>query len=260
MIASERYEKIVEMVDANGIKNIKDLAEALNVTEMTIRRDCEVLEQEGKLIRVRGGAKSIKRTEIVSTQDEKRMIDREENYLQKDAICKKAASFVKEGDCIYLDVGTTIVPMLKYLRGKKVKIVTCSLLIANAFIEDPDTELFFIGGKYMPRHSMFVDLSTLEILKRFNFDHAFIGCLGIDIQRNVTYNTDMESAVLKKTAMDLSIKNYLLIDSSKLAVKGFYSSLSYEEFDVVICDDNLNIAPEDIPDNFILVNVNDEQA
>ena len=99
MIASERYEKIVEMVDAQGIKNTKELAQILNVTEMTIRRDCEELEKQGKLIRVRGGAKSINKTKIVSDFDDKKMQDRTDFFDEKDLVCRKAASFVKSTIC-----------------------------------------------------------------------------------------------------------------------------------------------------------------
>ena len=84
MIASQRYEKIVEMVNERGIVNTKELAELLGVTETTIRRDCEKLENQGLLIRVHGGAKSIDHKTILSQQDEKTMDERTEQLDQKE--------------------------------------------------------------------------------------------------------------------------------------------------------------------------------
>lgn len=252
MIASERFERILAMVDENGIMDIKKLAQELQVTEMTIRRDCEALEKEGKLIRVRGGAKSINKKTILSSRDEKKMTDRTEYYHEKDIVCEKAASFVKEGDCVFIDGGTSVVPLIKYLKGKKVKIVTHSLLAANAF-DDEDSELFLIGGKYIPEYSMSVGPITLANLEKFNFDHAFIGCAGADIERNLIYTSELETMAVKDKVMKLAMKNYLLIDASKLNVKGFYSFIDCTDFDAVICNDDIKINKEELPENFILV-------
>ena len=118
MIASERYETILRLIQEQGIVKVKDLAKLMQVTETTIRRDCEELEHQGKLIRVHGGAKGINQNKIVSNRDEKNVRDRTEFSESKELVCKKAASFVKEGDCIFLDGITTVVPMVKYLKDK----------------------------------------------------------------------------------------------------------------------------------------------
>ena len=112
MIKSHRFEKILEMIEQNGIMTIRDLAQILDVTETTIRRDSEELEQQGLLIRVHGGVKSLKRSTILSSQDEKRMQERTEHYKEKNLVAKRAASFVNEGDCVFLDGGSTMLPML----------------------------------------------------------------------------------------------------------------------------------------------------
>ena len=129
MIASERFLRIVNTVNERGFISTKELSENLDVTETTIRRDCEELEKQGLLIRVHGGAKSIEQKTILSNKDEKQMSERITNNKEKDLVCKKAASFIRDGDCIFLDGGTSIVPMLKYIKGKNVKIVTHSTLI-----------------------------------------------------------------------------------------------------------------------------------
>ena len=142
MIASQRFEKIIEMVNKRGIVNVKELAETLGVTQTTIRRDAEELERQGKIIKVHGGVKSVDQKAIMSNLDEKEMKERVENYEKKDEVCKKAASFIKKGDCIFLDGGTTIAPIVKYLKDKSVKIVTNSMLVANAFHDNSSCLLY----------------------------------------------------------------------------------------------------------------------
>lgn len=252
MIASQRYETIVELVNKTGIVNTKDLAVLMNVTETTIRRDCEELEKAGKLIRVHGGAKSVKQKVILSNRDEKKMRDRTDNYEEKCKVCEKAASFVKEGDCVFLDGGTTVVPMVKYLHGKKVKIVTHSHLIAEVF-QDTDSEVFIIGGKYIPEYNMDIGPIALGNLSRFNFDCAFLGCAGYDLEKQVVYTTELDTMMIKEKAMELSVKSYLLMDSSKLNIRGFYSFVGQDAFDAVICNDCEKFEKEEMPDNFIVV-------
>lgn len=254
MIASERFEKIVQIVDENGIANTRELARIMDVTETTIRRDCEELEKQGKLLRVHGGAKSINHKLITSNRDEKDVRERTEHYDEKCKVCKRAASFVREGDCIFLDGGTSVVPILKYLSEKSVKIVTHSLLVAEAFQDlKLDAELFLIGGRYIKEYNMSVGPVALGDLSRFNFDHAFLGCAGLDIEKQVVYTTEVETMMVKEKAMEQSVKNYLLIDSSKLSVRGFYSFEKSGSFDAVICNQCEGLKNGEIPENIIIV-------
>lgn len=253
MLASERYSKIVQMTNEKEFISTKELSNKLEVTETTIRRDCEELEKQGLLIRVHGGAKSIKQNEILSNKDEKKMSERSNVYTkEKEMVCKRAASFVRDGDCIFLDGGTSIVPMLKYIKGKKIKIVTHSTLIANEF-NDNNAELFVIGGKYIPEYNMSVGPITLSDLDKFNFDFAFLSCAGIDLQRQLVYTAEMDTMAVKQNAMNLSVKKYMLIDSSKFFVKGFCSFISSNDFDAIICNRDSSINEDDLGYNYILV-------
>ena len=252
MIASQRYEKIIELVNKTGIVNIKEMAKLLEVTEATIRRDCELLEKEQKLIRVHGGAKSVLQKEIRSNFNDKKMKERTEHYEEKESVCQRAAMFVKQGECVYLDAGTSIVPMLKYLKGKHLKIVTPSIMIANIF-EDDDSELIFTGGKFTQAYGMVVGPLTLEILKKFSFNHAFIGCTGVEVNNGIVYTGEIETMSIKEIAMQQSLKKYLLIDSSKLFVKGFYGLMNLQDFDIVLCNSMNEKKLEEIPDNFLFV-------
>lgn len=256
MLASERFLKIVAITNERGFISTKELSNSLLVTETTIRRDCEILENEGLLIRVHGGAKSLKQNAILSNKTEKNMFDRVNDYSsEKDIVCKKAASFVKDGDCIFLDGGSSILNMLKYIKGKRIKIVTHSTILANAFNDDV-AELFVIGGKFIPEYGMSVGPITISDLDKFNFDHTFLSCSGIDLERQLIYTAEMETMAVKQKTMSLSVNKYLLSDASKFYVKGFCSFINSDDFDAVICNNHSSISLDEVPKNFILVDRN----
>ena len=251
MIASERFSIIAQTVNERKFISTKELAKSLNVTETTIRRDCEELEKQGLLIRVHGGAKSIKQKSILSKENEKRMSERV-NSIEKELVAKKAASYVKDGDCIFLDGGTSIVPMLKYLKDKKIKVVTHSNLIVNECADDSSIELFTIGGKYIPEYNMSVGPITINDLQKFNFDLAFLSCAGLDLERKLVYTVEMDTMNVKQVAMYISEKNFLLVDSSKVYVKGLCSFINSDDFDAIICNNDTSLRQEELLDNMII--------
>ena len=129
-----------------------------------------------------------------------------------------------------------------------------SLLVAEAFRDlKLDAELFLIGGYYIKEHNMSVGPVALGDLSCFNFDHAFLGCAGLDIEKQLVYTTEVEIMMIKEKAMEQSVKNYLLIDSSKLSVRGFYSFVESTAFDAVICNQSEELKKEEIPANVIIV-------
>lgn len=104
MLQSQRFVKIEELVNEKGIVNTKEMAALLGVTEKTIRLDYEELEKRGRLVRVHGGAKSIK-NKIITTRDEKQMRERTEHLAEKEAVCRRAAEMVTDGSCVFLGWG-----------------------------------------------------------------------------------------------------------------------------------------------------------
>ncbi len=253
MLASERYMKIVAITNEKGYCSTKELSAKFNVTQTSIRRDLEELEKQGLIIRVHGGSKSIVQDTVLSKGRETAMSSRNSiNEHQKDIVCKKAASYIKDGSCIFLDGGSSIIKILPYINNHKVKIVSHSSLFTQ-FDLPSNIELFVVGGKYLPEYKMSVGPMAVNDLERFNFDIAFISCAGIDLQRRLVYTAEMDTMAVKQKAMQLASTNYLLVDDSKSNVKGFCSFISSDDFDIIISNrsDKYNI--DDLPENFILV-------
>lgn len=254
MLADKRYEYILRETERKGFVQTGHLAQELHVSETTIRRDIEELDRQSRLIRVHGGAKSLAKQYIVSSKDERRMQDRHDlQAKEKELICAKAAAMVKDGDSVFIDGGTTLVPLVQQLNKRRVKIVTHSVLAAEAF--DSDTaELFLLPGNYDPYYAMNTGPATEEMLEKFHFSIAFLSCLGIDAVSQEVYTAEMSTPSVKRVAARQSARKVLLSDSSKLDVTGYYTMCHTGSVDMVIMDAGaLRIGKENLPENFVIV-------
>jgi DeoR/GlpR family transcriptional regulator of sugar metabolism len=249
MIASERMQYIMNSLNKKGIINIKAIAKEINVSEITVRRDFEKLEMKGKLKRVQGGATLTTDFEDVLVDAELTMRERISLHMEeKSIVAKRAAKCVKDGDCVFIDAGTSMVPLAEFLFNKNVKIVTYNDLVIRE-IKKPVATIFIIGGQFLPYYSMSVGPMAQNLLMQFHFDVAFLGCAGVNLEQAVAYTTETESLMMKHIALQNANKRYLLIDSSKLEKKGFFKITETSAFDAVFCNQCNTVTP--VPDNFI---------
>ena len=191
MVPELRKEEILKSIKQRDISYIKDLAAELNISLSTVRRDVAALEQEGSVIVMRGGAVKYKAEDFDEPVVKKKLIHSEE----KEIIARKAAALVEDGDCVYVDSGTTTVGMLKYLQGKNAK---CILL----------------GGEVRDDLESVLGALTEKMISDMYFDKAFIGANGY-IPDGGIYTYDDREARKKVIVKDHSKVVYVLMDTSK---------------------------------------------
>ncbi len=233
MLASERQVYILKQLQTQGAITLKDISDALQTSESTIRRDFEELEKQGKLKRVHGGA--IKLGMATTLTEDKELSMKQKANLQVDEKRKLAqycASLVKDGECVFIDGGTTFIFMMEYLEGKKITVVSHNNFIET--IADSTIDLIRVGGNYLPNYNMNVGPIALQTIQEFNYDHAFIGCAGIDVIDEVVYAAEIASAQMKTAAMKNTLQAYLVVDDTKLDTRGFYRFANFEEFDHIV--------------------------
>ncbi|MFC7394651.1 DeoR/GlpR family DNA-binding transcription regulator [Scopulibacillus cellulosilyticus] len=208
MLTPERQQLILKFIKENKIATIHQLVKETDSSESTIRRDLIQLEKENKLVRFHGGAQMIK-----SKSEETSISERlTANFSEKKAIAGKAAEYVEKGDCIFLDAGTTTFHMIEFLR-KDTIVVTNGLSLVNECL-DRGIETYVVGGRVKSKTKAFIGKGALEGISAYRFDKSFIGINGIHL--NFGYTTpDPEEAMIKKAAMDLSNKAYVLADRTK---------------------------------------------
>ena len=217
MIPELRQERILESVKSRDISYIKELAEELDISLSTIRRDIAVLEEAGKVISMRGGAvkPAVQIEKILeATVDEapvvkKRLIQSSE----KDIIAAKAAEMVEPGDVIYVDSGTTCSCMFSYLSSKDIIIVTSNYEILD-YMPMQKASVILLGGEISDDlHSINGPL-TEKCIADMHFNKAFIGANGYIPDGGVFTHSERE-ARKKVLVREHSDKNYLLVDTSK---------------------------------------------
>ena len=212
MRTHQRRTVIISHLADSGEVTITDLASDLGVSEMTIRRDLELLELEGLARRVRGGAIS-----TVSRSHEPAFAVRAvDATAEKRAIGRAAAALLEDGDTAIIDVGTTTLELARNLhKHRRVTVVTSSILIAAELGHATDVRVIVTGGVLRHGELSLVGPSAEEPFRELNCDVAFIGVAGVDAEKGLTeYNLD--DARIKRAALGAARRCIVLADRSKL--------------------------------------------
>ncbi|MBB5335548.1 DeoR/GlpR family DNA-binding transcription regulator [Pectinatus brassicae] len=238
MFVQERQEKIIQVLQENAKVLVKELSEKFSVTDDCIRKDLAVLEKKNLLKRVYGGAVLVrKNTHLLNVQQRKNI-----NIAEKKIIAQKAKKFVQTGDVIFLDISTANIELIKILAdaGMKITVITNMIAIMNIAASVPNIELIFIGGVLNSGSDGFVGTITNNLLKKFHFDSAFIGTVGIDIAANAVYTYKAEDGYTKKTALQAASKVYMMAETAKFSHSGNFRYADITEFNAIITEKELS--------------------
>lgn len=227
MLGTERRVYIMKLLNEKSIVSLKEIAAQLDASEITVRRDLEKLEGAGKLKRVPGGAA------LEDYLENAEMTMKEKTAINADAkrqVARRASEEVRPGACVFLDGGTSIAPMIDFLAGMEVTIVTYNQLVLKKLV-NPAATIHVIGGQYLPHYSMNVGPEAQGQLQRYHFDAAFLGCSGMAPALDMTYVTNIDSLRIKEIALKNSDHKYLLLDASKFGKPSFYKFVPPGDFD-----------------------------
>lgn len=229
--AEERQKAIIDYTDQHAFADVAMLSQLLGVTEMTIRRDLNKLEEEQQLVRVHGGARSVPK-EMREEPLRRRLTA---NYEEKDRIGRLAASLVQDGDIIAMDASSTVYAMARHLTAN-VTVVTNNLTIAMELHKNKHVEVILLGGTMRKLSASTVGYETMRQMANYHVDKAFVSSKAIDIENGVTDATAQEGEV--KRAMIASAQTaYFLMDHSKLGSFAFYQVCGMEEVLHLVTDE-----------------------
>lgn len=211
VLAEERHSIIIEIVDKNKSVSINELCERLDTSVSTVRRDLNVLAEQGKLIKVHGGAisKNEKFTFLEENVEEKERLYTEE----KTAIAEYAASLIKEGDFVFLDAGTTTEKMIDFLPEKNITFVTNGFIHTKKLAER-GFKVYIPGGEIKLSTEAIVGAECVMTLSNYHFTKCFLGVNGISISSGFS-TPDVNEARVKTTVISRSMEAYVLADHSK---------------------------------------------
>ncbi|MFV0381724.1 MAG: DeoR/GlpR family DNA-binding transcription regulator [Breznakia sp.] len=251
MLSRERKFRIVKIVNEKTFVTIAELMETLQASKSSINRDLIDLEKESLLQRTRGGATLKDPMRLVSTWNEKPVFDKENmNVKAKQVICDYAAQNIKDGDCIFIDSGTTPTYLLTHFANKKIQIVTTSVYVIRKLPAAFKGDIYLLGGEFRRKYDMSLGPITIESIKQFNFDHAFLSCNGVDLEKEEVYTVDFAVGAVKKEIMKRSRNKYVLVDDAKFGIKAVCTWAKLQDFTKMYVNDFPK--QEEHPDNLVV--------
>lgn len=235
MLVAERLEKIVAIVNERGSIRVSELSEICKVTEETIRRDLDKLEQAGRLMRSHGGAVSLKGQQPETPYTEREILHKEE----KMRIAEKAILMIGPGDKIILDASTTAWYMASIMPDIPLTVVTNSMKVAMELATKEKIQVISTGGILAPTSLSFVGHRAEMFLDAYYVNKAFISCKGIHVERGISESNDIQ-AMMKKKMIKSAEKTILLVDSSKFGTQAFAHFADLHQVDEVITDEHVD--------------------
>ncbi|MCS0671438.1 DeoR/GlpR family DNA-binding transcription regulator [Cytobacillus firmus] len=235
MFPAERQKKIIDLLMIKKTAKITDLAKELQVSIDTLRRDLNLLTKQKKIEKVYGGVKLVESAFGESVIDE-RMVS---SLKEKESIARLCSHYIQDGDCIFLDSGSTTYQIAKFIKSKKrLTVVTNSFPVALELMNS-DVEVIMIGGKVRKTEKSVVTYEYLFNFNELNISKAFICASGITPQKGISdYN--LEEAITRKKMIELSKEVYVAADHSKFGKDVTVSVSPLDHIDVIVTDQNLD--------------------
>ncbi len=232
MFAEERKSRIVELINENEKATVTELCTLFDVSRATIRNDLNELDEKGLIKRTHGGAIS---TQSVSF--EMNYVEREVRFQsEKESIARQAVKYIREGDCIGLDAGSTTYELAKLLSGfSKLKIVTYDLNIAAYLDTNTEHTVILAGGEIRKHFHYLTGEAALRTLQDLYCDVLFLAGNGVDAQKGLT-TPNLDTARIKRCLIANSRHKILLADHSKINNISFTKYADVSEIDVFITD------------------------
>ncbi len=216
MIPEERRRRIVEKLKEDQSATVIQLCDLLKASEATIRRDLTLLEEDGKLERVHGGAiiNANRPLDIEHTFNEKEG----EHLREKQMIAETAFRLLRDNDSVFLDGGTTNQELAKLIGRSRIKVhvFTNSPLFSQYIARNPKAELFIIGGKVRSNTLAVVGQLAIDSISHYRLDKVFIGVNGISPDYGLT-TPDYQEADIKRAVLERGRERIIMADSSKFS-------------------------------------------
>lgn len=240
MAAKSRRSAIHQRVVDRGEVSLADLAEEFSVSEMTIRRDLDALEDQGVVRKVMGGAISVVGKATEPPFAARASVAAEE----KVHLAQEAVRMLTRHETVILDSGSTILAVAREIRGQNLglTVVTPSALVAIELADEPDTTVLLTGGRVRPGEMSLIGSEAEDAFLRYNCDVYLMGVAGLDSERGASeYHRDEGN--VKRYAVRSADRVIAVVDQRKLGRVQLINVADIADIDAVVTD-----APEDHPE------------
>lgn len=235
MSKQTRRQEIFRMLQDNVSLETSKLSEKFGVSPITIRRDFEFLEEQGLITTIYGGA-MVNRTlpDLPESKDESY-----HRIEEKRKIAKLAASFVKPGQTILLDAGSSIKELaIELLSKSDITVLTHSILAINVLAQaSGNIRLISLPGQFQKNSMCFFGAMTMDFLDRIRVDYAFIGVSAFSFKRGGTI-PDPDEAYAKKKMAAVADNTVVLAEHRKIGAQSVYTAVALSDVDVLVTGRN----------------------
>ena len=230
----ERRSRLLEMVRIRGFAALTDLTRELEVSESTVRRDLEFLEETGDAKRTHGGAFYTGIAPKLPHFD----LRQEAQWDKKRAIAARAVELVDDGDTVLLDGGSTTYEVARLLVGRRLQIVTNSLPVANLFASNANHDLVIVGGFVYPRTGVALGPYANEMLERLSVRRTILSVSGIN-ERGF-FNNNLLLVETERAMMRAADEVIVVADSTKFGCQSLALLCTLDQIHHLVVDDEIS--------------------
>ncbi len=231
MLKEERYQKIVDFVNKKSAVTVDELCEKFHISQSTVSRDLQRLNKTGKLIKTHGGAVS----HSPGLSNEPSFTYRKKQFMEeKQRIARKAVEYIRPGETVILDSGTTTFWMADFLgEMENLSVWTNDLVLALELLNHENMDVTMLGGKLRRKYFNAMGALTNQLLKNIYVDLFFIGVDAINVDGGLMVYS-IEEAELKRSMIEKSKETILLCDHSKFEKMALMSICPLERVHKII--------------------------
>ena len=230
---SDRRQRLLELIRVRGFAALDELVRELGVSESTVRRDLDALEEQGSARRTHGGVLYAGGMPRLAEFDERQPA----NWAAKRAIAARAAEVIGDGETVLLDGGTTTYEVARLLVGRPLQVVTNSLPVANLFASESRSDLVLLGGYVSPRTGVCLGPYANELLGRLHVTTTVLSAAGVADEG--LFNAHLLLAETEQAMLRAAGRVIVVADSSKFGKKSLTLVAPLSDIDLVVSDDAL---------------------
>jgi DeoR family fructose operon transcriptional repressor len=238
LIPAQRRDKIQEYLATHKIVSTTDLCGLLDVSDATVRRDLEWLENEGLIERTHGGALLSERINLEQAYQQRAQRCPEEKRL----IGMLAASLIEDGDIVFVNSGTTTTQVIRHINNHADITLITNNLISVLDLGEVDYEFLLVGGEFQPKSHSVAGRFAVNNLSQIYANKAFIGVDGISIKHGYTVPSNAEAEVVNLMLKRTQGPVYVVSDHSKWGMVSTFEVAPIQEITRLITDDGLDPA------------------
>jgi len=236
MLTERRRQVILKQLEARRALKTSELSERFSVSQMTIRNDLNTLADQGRLVRVHGGAIAREWLTAEPSYQDKAAVKR----VEKEAIGRRAAALIEEGMAVFIGNGTTTMQIIKHLPAdRRFRIFTNALNHALEVSQLPQAEVFVLGGYLRGISLAMIGRLAHQAIEGTFFDLAFFGANGISIEQGVTIPS-LEEAETASQIIAHSQRTIVVADHTKFGIVAHGKIADMKEIDGIITDGGLD--------------------